>query len=236
MLHSCGRAIFDIQQQRRKLWRGSIDNHGIGDGRNVPVPSFAVQGGIGEGLVGFGLRLFASEAAGRFSSLGSSGKPVADLGADRQALDLLLNVRPFAPAWTDAGETWTARFVRALAVDLGVAAERVSLGTKSIMREGFVAGAHISVPVVRSVDGSELFVAPTGGQIRANPQRSNGSLEGAGITDGTYDLYAALGGAPLDSLGSITVSNGAFHARIGPDPVQQIVLLSYASVKAFPAR
>jgi len=90
-------------------------------------------------------------------------------------------------------------------------------------------------PASRLSDGSELFVSATGGQIRANPQRSNGSLEGTGITDGTYDLYAALGGAPLDSLGSIMVSNGAFHARIGPDPVQQIVLLSYASVKAFPA-
>lgn len=137
----------------------SVDNHGIGDGRNVLVPSFAVQGGIGEGLFGFGLRLFASEAAGRFLSANpAGGKPVADLGADRQGLDLLLNVRPFAPAWADAGDAWTARFVRAVAVELGGALERVSLGTKSIFRPGVVVGAHLSLPVVRSVDGSELLV------------------------------------------------------------------------------
>jgi hypothetical protein len=138
----------------------SVDDHGIGDGRNVLVPSFAVQGGIGEGLFGFGLRLFASEAAGRFFSPNpAGGKPVADLGADRQAVDLLLTVRPFAPAWADAGDGWTARFVRALAVELGVAGERVSLGTTSTLRGGVVGGAHLSLPVVRSVDGSELFVA-----------------------------------------------------------------------------
>jgi hypothetical protein len=90
-------------------------------------------------------------------------------------------------------------------------------------------------PASNPADGSELLLAPGGGQIRANPQRSGGSLEGTGLADGAYELYAAVGGAPLDSLGSITVSNGAFHARIGPEPVQQIVLLSYASVKAFPS-
>src|SRR5699024_2605866 len=71
----------------------SIDNHGIADGRTVLVPSFAVQGGIGEGWLGFEARLFASEAAGRFSSPNpAGGNPIADVGCDRQALDLLLAV------------------------------------------------------------------------------------------------------------------------------------------------
>lgn len=170
----------------------SVDNHGIGDGRNVPVPSFAVQGGIGDGLVGFGLRLFASEAAGRFSSLGTSGKPVADLGADRQALDLLVNLRPFAPASAGAGDAWTARFIRALALDLGVAAERVSLGTKSILREGLVAGAHMSLPVVRSDDGSELFVTVVVRRMLAGRQTVDIGGVSQSIGDSKLEAFSGL--------------------------------------------
>jgi hypothetical protein len=170
----------------------SVDNHGIGDGRNVLVPSFAVQGGIGEGLFGFGLRLFASEAAGRFTSLSPAGKPVYDLGADRQALDLLLDVRPLAPAWADAGDAWTSRFARALALEIGLAGERVSLGTKSILREGFVAGAHMSLPVVRSADGSELFVTVVVRRMIAAGQTVDVGGNPQSIGDSRFEAFSGL--------------------------------------------
>jgi hypothetical protein len=92
-------------------------------------------------------------------------------------------------------------------------------------------------PAANQTDDTTLLLSPGGGQIRADWQPSGGSLEGAGVADGSYELYAAIGGAPLDSLGPISVSNGAFHVRLGPDQraVDRIVLLSYASVEAFPA-
>ena len=176
----------------------SVDNHGIGDGRNVLVPSLALQGGIGDGLFGFGFRLFASEAAGRFSSPNPAApgatatSSVADLGADRQAVDLLLNLRPFVPAWTEAGDGWTARFVRALTVELGVAGERVSLGTKSIFREGVVAGARIDVPLVQSADGSELRATVVVRRMLAARQTVDVGGTAQQIGDSKLEAFAGL--------------------------------------------
>ena len=90
-------------------------------------------------------------------------------------------------------------------------------------------------PASNPSDGGTLLLSPDGAQIRADPQPSGGSLKGTGLADGPYELYAAIGGLPLESLGSITAVNGAFTARIGPLPVDRIVLVSYASVKAFSA-
>jgi hypothetical protein len=135
----------------------SIDNLGIADGRNVRIPSFAVMGGIGRGRLGFEARLFASEAAGRFSSPNPvGGNPVADVGADRQALDLLLAVRPFADLKDANDVAWSARFLRALTLDVGGAAERVSVGTQSVRRLGAVLGAHVDLPLTPPGDSSEL--------------------------------------------------------------------------------
>jgi hypothetical protein len=135
----------------------SFDNLGIADGRYVRIPSFAVMGGIGRGRLGFEARLFASEAAGRFSSPNPvGGNPVADVGADRQALDLLLAVRPFADLEDASAVAWSARFLRALTLDVGGAAERVSVGTQSVRRVGAVLGAHVDLPLTPPGDSSEL--------------------------------------------------------------------------------
>jgi len=175
----------------------SIDNHGIADGRNVAVPSLAVQGGIGDGLFGFEARLFASEAAGRFSSPNpnpSGAKTIADVGADRQALDVLLAIRPFARGAAGGDQAWTARLVRSITADLGVAVERVSVGTLSALRGGVVIGAHLDVPLVRSEDGSELRATIAARRMRA----ASKTLEVSGAT-------AAIGDSKLESFAGLTV-------------------------------
>jgi len=172
----------------------SIDNHGIADGRNVMVPSLAIQGGIGDGLFGFGARLFASEAAGRFFSNPDGQKPIADVGADRQALDLLLAVRPFSPVVDSGDETWKARFLRSIAADLGVAVERVSIGTLSTLRGGAVVGAHVDLPFFRTEDGSELRAT-----IAAR------RMLGTSKTLQVSGTMAAVGDSKLESFAGLTV-------------------------------
>ena len=173
----------------------SIDNHGIADGRNVIVPSLAIGGGIGDGLFGFEARLFASEAAGRFFSPSPDGtKQVADVGADRQALDILLAVRPFAGGATRGDQPWVARLVRSLTADLGFAVERVSVGTLSTLRGGAVVGAHLDVPLVRSQDGSELRVTIAARRMLGRSQ----TLQVSGVT-------AAVGDSKLESFAGLTV-------------------------------
>ena len=128
----------------------SVDNAGIADGRNVAIPSFSVQGGIGQDLLGFDARLFASEAAGQFSTPSQVASDrralVADIGADRQAVDLMLAVHPFA-RWQRQRLDWSARFVRALTLDVGAAGERVSLGAQTILRVGAVMCAYADLPL-----------------------------------------------------------------------------------------
>jgi len=176
----------------------SIDNHGIADGRNVVVPSLAIQGGIGDGPFGFEARLFASEAAGRFSSPNanpSGAKAIADVGADRQAVDLLLAVRPFARGITARGDQpWTARLVGSLTADLGLAVERVSVGTLSTLRGGAVVGAHLDLPFVQSGDGSELRVTIAVRRMLGTSK----TLEVSGVT-------AAVGDSKLESFAGLTV-------------------------------
>jgi len=175
----------------------SIDNHGIADGRNVAVPSLAVQGGIGDGLLGFEARLFASEAAGRFSSPNpnpAGAKTIADVGADRQALDVLLAIRPFASGAARGDQAWATRLVRSITADVGVGVERVSVGTLSTLRGGLVIGAHLDVPLVRSEDGSELRATIAARRMRA----ASKTLEVAGTT-------AAIGDSKLESFAGLTV-------------------------------
>ena len=134
----------------------SVDNVGIADHRNVMIPSLAVIGGIGQDLLGFEARLFASEAAGRFSTPNADGKQVADLGADRQAVDLILAVRPFAGFRTE-DVRWPARFARALTINAGGSGERVSVGSQPVYRLGVVAGAHVDFPITSARDRSQLL-------------------------------------------------------------------------------
>jgi hypothetical protein len=137
----------------------SVDNAGIADHRNVMVPSFAVVGGIGQKRLGFEARLFASEAAGRYSTPNAAmgGKPVADVGADRQAVDLMLAVRPLA-GWNAEDDRWGARLAHGLTANVGLGGERVSVATSTVFRLGAVIGAHVDFPVTPAHDRSELNV------------------------------------------------------------------------------
>jgi len=145
----------------------SVDDEGIADGRNVAIPSFSVQGGIGQDLLGFDARLFASEAAGQFStpvalspSASSVKTPVADVGADRQAVDLMLAIRPFA-RWHRSLRDWPSRFVHALTLDVGAAGERVSIGAQTVKRIGAVVAAYADLPVTPAGDTSALHIRLT---------------------------------------------------------------------------
>lgn len=139
----------------------SVDNQGIADRRNVAIPSFSVQGGIGQGVLGFDARLFASEAAGQFSTpsqVAADRKAlIADVGADRQAADLMLAIRPFA-RWERQRLDWPARFVRALTVDVGAAVERVSIGAQTVQRIGAVLAAYADLPLTPVDDTSALHL------------------------------------------------------------------------------
>jgi len=142
----------------------SVDNAGIADGRNVAIPSFSVQGGIGQELLGFDARLFASEAAGQFSTPSQVATDrralVADIGADRQAVDLMLAVRPFW-RWQRQNLAWSARFVRALTVDIGAAGERVSIGAQTVLRVGAVMCAYADLPLTPADAASALHLRVT---------------------------------------------------------------------------
>lgn len=139
----------------------SVDDEGIADGRNVAIPSFSVQGGIGQGLLGFDARLFASEAAGQFSTpsqVAADRKAlIADVGADRQAADLMLAIRPFA-LWQPRRLDWADRFVHALTLDVGAAVERVSIGAQTVMRAGAVLAAYADLPLTPADDRSPLHL------------------------------------------------------------------------------
>lgn len=142
----------------------SLDNAGIADGRNVAIPSFSVQGGVGQDLLGFDARLFASEAAGQFSTPSQvttdRNALIADVGADRQAVDLMLAVRPLA-RWQRQRLDWPARFARALTVDVGLAGERVSIGAQTVRRIGAVFAAYADLPLTPADDRSALHLRLT---------------------------------------------------------------------------
>ena len=157
----------------------SVDNEGIADGRNVAIPSFSVQGGIGQDVLGFDARLFASEAAGQFSTpsqVAADRKAlIADVGADRQAADLMLAIRPFA-RWQRQRLAWPERFVRALTIDVGAAVERVSIGAQTVRRIGAVLAAYADLPLTPANDSSALH-------LRLAARRMIGTH--ADIADGT---------------------------------------------------
>jgi hypothetical protein len=154
--------------------------------------------------------------------------PVADVQAGASAADGATTlVGPGAASRFRDGDVVIVNPAAIVYVTRDIPSTLPPLIVEQIRMQTFTSASNLA-------DGSEVLVSPAGGQIRANPNPSTGSLDGTGLADGTYELYAAIGSAPLDSLGSIMVSNGAFHARIGPEPIQEIVLVSYASVKAFP--
>jgi len=173
----------------------SIDNAGIADHRNVLIPSFLVQGGIGQGVLGFEARLFASEAAGRFSTpsqiAADRNVPIADVGADRQAVDLMLAVRPFAAGRMGA-LAWPARFVRALTLDVGVGGERVSVGSQTLFRVGAVVGGYVDIPVTPANDTSTLNVRFAARRMFGTHGSVSVSGQSMAVSDTKVELFGGL--------------------------------------------
>ena len=173
----------------------SIDNAGIADGRNVAIPSFTVQGGIGQGRLGFDARLFASEAAGQFSTpsqVAADNKAlIADVGADRQAIDLLLAVRPFA-TWQADRAAWSARFVRALTVDVGAGGERLSVGAKTVFRLGAVLAAYADFPITPATDTSALHLRLTARRMFSTKETIALNGQSSVVGDTKIELFGGL--------------------------------------------
>ncbi len=173
----------------------SIDNAGIADHRNVLIPSFLVQGGIGQGVLGFEARLFASEAAGRFSTpsqiAADRNVPIADVGADRQAVDLMLAVRPFAAGRMGA-LAWPARFARALTLDVGVGGERVSVGSQTLFRGGAVVGGYVDIPVTPANDTSTLSLRFAARRMFGTHGSVSVSGQSLAVSDTKVELFGGL--------------------------------------------
>lgn len=173
----------------------SIDNAGIADGRNVAIPSFSIQGGVGQGILGFEARLFASEAAGRFSTpskiTADNRAAIADVGADRQALDLLLAVRPFA-RWNLDDLRWGARLARALTIGVGAAGERVSVGAKTLLRGGAVVGGYVDLPVTPVTDSSALNVRFAARRMFGTRGTVTVSGQPSAVADTKVELFGGL--------------------------------------------
>jgi hypothetical protein len=175
----------------------SVDNAGVADHRNVMIPSFAVMGGIGQKRLGFEARLFASEAAGRYSTPNAAmgGKPVADVGADRQAVDLLLAVRPLA-GWNLEDVRWGARVARALTANAGLGGERVSVAASTVFRLGAVIGAHADFPVTPAESSNDL-------RSELNVRLSVRRMFGTGGTAGTGAQAESIGDTKLEALAGL---------------------------------
>jgi hypothetical protein len=173
----------------------SIDNAGIADGRNVAIPSFTVQGGIGQGRLGFDARLFASEAAGQFatpSQVTADNKAlIADVGADRQAVDLMLAVRPFA-TWRADTASWSARFVRLLTVDVGAGGERLSVGAKTVFRLGAVLAAYADFPITPATDTSALHLRLTARRMFSTKETIALNGQSSIVGDTKIELFGGL--------------------------------------------
>jgi hypothetical protein len=171
----------------------SVDTAGVADHRNVMIPSFAVMGGVGQKLLGFEARLFASEAAGRYSTPNPAmgNRLVADVGADRQAVDLLLAVRPLA-AFKPEDDRWGARFARGLTANVGLGGERVSVAAATLFRLGAVVGAHADFPLTPAHDRSEL-------DVRLSVRRMFGSSG----TVGTGAQAESIGDTKVEALAGL---------------------------------
>ena len=163
----------------------SFDNDGLLRGRTVAIPTFVVEGAVGQGVLGFEARLFATAADGRFHELVPGA---IDMPVDRLAVDLQLAGRPLALVVPEQS-SWVSRFARSLTVAVGPMGEHAAVGTKSHLRYGAVLTAHADLP---------LF--PSEGQmgdlrLRFVIRRELGQKEtiaGGAVQDSKLDLFAAL--------------------------------------------
>jgi hypothetical protein len=166
---------------------GSLDSVGFSDGNPHLIPAFVMVLGIGdERLFGLDLSTIATSAT---RSDRASASPV-----DRLGVDLFGVARPLS--WFRAGDRrWGPRFLRALAVELGLGFERDGRSAVSGTRFLLHTGWRADIPLTPASEPTEL-------RLRLGVRRAFGlytpKLYGAsrsdvtevGNTDG--ELYAAL--------------------------------------------
>ena len=165
----------------------SLDRTGLVGSRTVPVPAFQVQLGFGAGFLGVELRVFSTQASGRYHQRPADGGP-PDMPADRLALDALLAVRPFAPRFPESLR-WIDRSLRMVTINLGLAAENASVGAPSALRVGPVLGGHIDLPLSPALAPSTLAFRVSARKMIAGERQASDTVT---ISDTALDLLGGL--------------------------------------------
>ncbi len=126
----------------------TLDAAGFADGNTRTIPAFFTSLGIGDGLGGFELRAFASQAAGRFGG---------DNPIDRLALDASGVLRVGMLLAPD-NQRYATRVMRTVGVDLGLSFEREGRSMVSGTRFALCTGARVELPLTPAREPSELRV------------------------------------------------------------------------------
>jgi hypothetical protein len=157
----------------------TFDSVGFTDGTHA-LPSFFATGGIGEGMTGFEMAVFASQASGRYRA--------PETPVDRLALDGMVVVRFLAQRLSAQDYRYQARVGRTAAFEIGLAVERAARGAISATRFGMHTGARIELPLVP-------YGTPNEPRLRFGVRRMLGAGSPAvgdtSVHDST-ELYAAL--------------------------------------------
>jgi hypothetical protein len=163
----------------------TFDSAGFSDGNTRTIPAFFTSLGIGDGLGGFELRAFASQAAGRFG--GES--PI-----DRLALDAS-GVLRFGMLLAPDNQRYATRVLRTVGVELGLSFEREGRSMVAGTRFALCTGARVELPLTPVREPSEL-------RVRLAVRRAFGlytptlhGTTGADVTavhDSALEVYTAL--------------------------------------------
>ena len=86
-----------------------------------------------------------------------------------------------------------------------------------------------------TVTGPDAWTSPDGSVMLAVHQDAGWRIDGRGLADGRYQLYAGAPGGGDASLTAVTVHDGQFSTAIqGPAALETLALVSYGSASAFP--
>ena len=124
----------------------TFDAAGFADGNTRTIPAFFTALGIGDGLWGFELRAFASQAAGRFGG----ENPI-----DRLALDASGVVRVGMLVSSD-NQRYATRVLRTAGIELGLSFEREGRSMMAGTRFALCTGARVELPLTPAREPSEL--------------------------------------------------------------------------------
>jgi hypothetical protein len=124
----------------------TFDDAGFSDGSSHAIPAFFTMLGIGDGLWSFELRVFVSQAAGRFGSQ----NPI-----DRLAVDTSGVLRVGMLLAPD-NHRYGTRVLRTIGVELGPSFEREGRSMMGGSRFAISTGARVEVPLTPAREPSEL--------------------------------------------------------------------------------